>query len=70
MASIIPSKNVFGADNQQERLKIAYWIVGFTDGEGCFKTVILRILRDYTPNSLFKKERRYSPNYIAICRIT
>jgi hypothetical protein len=24
------------ADNQQERLKFSYWIVGFTDGEGCF----------------------------------
>lgn len=23
-------------DNQQERLKNAYWISGFTDGEGCF----------------------------------
>lgn len=23
-------------DNQQERLKFANWIVGFTDGEGCF----------------------------------
>ena len=23
-------------DNQQERLKMGYWISGFTDGEGCF----------------------------------
>jgi hypothetical protein len=30
------SKNVSSADNQQERLKIIGWIVGFTDGEGCF----------------------------------
>lgn len=30
------SKKVSSADNQQERLKIVGWIVGFTDGEGCF----------------------------------
>lgn len=30
------SENLSSADNQQERLKIAYWIVGFTDGEGTF----------------------------------
>jgi len=27
---------MIGADNQQERLDAAFWIVGFTDGEGCF----------------------------------
>ena len=42
MSSIIPSKNVFGADNQQERLKIACWIVGFTDGEGCFSIAVIK----------------------------
>jgi hypothetical protein len=31
-----------GADNQQERLD-ASWIVGFTDGEGCFHISINRI---------------------------
>jgi hypothetical protein len=31
-----------GADNQQERLD-ASWIVGFTDGEGCFHVSINRI---------------------------
>lgn len=31
-----------GADNQQERLG-ASWIVGFTDGEGCFHVSINRI---------------------------
>ena len=31
-----------GADNQQERLD-AYWITGFTDGEGCFHVSINRI---------------------------
>ena len=29
-----------GADNQQERLKIMGWIVGFIDGEGCFSIAI------------------------------
>lgn len=29
------TENVIGADNQQERLN-PWWIVGFTDGEGCF----------------------------------
>ena len=37
----IPSKKVIGADNQQERLKIAYWITGFTDGEGCFSIALI-----------------------------
>ncbi len=30
------SKNVIGADNQQERSSFIGWIVGFVDGEGCF----------------------------------
>ncbi len=30
------------ADNQQERLKIENWIVGFTDGEGCFSVSFIR----------------------------
>jgi len=38
----IPSKKAIGADNQQERLKIAYWIVGFTDGEGCFSVSVIK----------------------------
>ena len=37
----IPSKKVIGADNQQERLRIAYWIAGFTDGEGCFSVALI-----------------------------
>jgi LAGLIDADG endonuclease len=36
------SDNVMGADNQQERLKIVGWIVGFVDGEGCFSVAIQR----------------------------
>ncbi len=37
----IPSNKAIGADNQQERLKIAYWITGFTDGEGCFSIAVI-----------------------------
>lgn len=36
------SKNVSGADNQQERLKLEGWISGFVDGEGCFTISIIR----------------------------
>ena len=36
------SKNALNADNQQERLKIENWIVGFTDGEGCFSVSIIK----------------------------
>ena len=34
--------NVFGADNQQERLETIGWVVGFTDGEGCFSISFVR----------------------------
>ena len=30
------SKKVFYAENQQERLMMIGWVVGFVDGEGCF----------------------------------
>ncbi|PIR91275.1 endonuclease [bacterium (Candidatus Gribaldobacteria) CG10_big_fil_rev_8_21_14_0_10_41_12] len=30
------SEKASGADNQQERFNFANWLVGFTDGEGCF----------------------------------
>ena len=33
-------KNV--PDNQQERLKMIGWIVGYTDGEGCFSVSLFR----------------------------
>lgn len=36
MVNMNHSDNLSSAGNQQERLKIAYWIVGFTDGEGTF----------------------------------
>ena len=30
------------AENQQERLKFEHWLVGFTDGEGCFSVSIIK----------------------------
>ncbi len=33
-------ENLSGADNQQERLVLEGWIVGFVDGEGCFSCPI------------------------------
>ncbi len=38
----IASDKAIGADNQQERLRMASWIVGFTDGEGCFTVSVIR----------------------------
>jgi hypothetical protein len=46
----MPSKNVssvfqnkFGKpDNQQERLKMVGWIIGYVDGEGCFSVSLFR----------------------------
>ncbi len=42
MKRAITSDNVSGADNQQERLAYGQWIVGFTDGEGCFTISIIK----------------------------
>jgi hypothetical protein len=42
MYSYLSSNNVSSADNQQERLKLANWIVGFFDGEGCFSVSIFK----------------------------
>jgi hypothetical protein len=39
---VYASDNVSGADNQQERLRVAGWITGFVDGEGCFAVPIHR----------------------------
>jgi hypothetical protein len=36
------SENPSGADDQQERLDIAQWVVGFVDGEGCFSISVVR----------------------------
>ena len=38
----MPSKKAASADNQQERLKLSGWIVGFVDGEGCFSVSIFK----------------------------
>ena len=38
----MPSKNVSSADNQQERLRLSGWIVGFVDGEGCFSISVFK----------------------------
>ena len=36
------SKNASSADYQQERPGIENWIVGFTDGEGCFSVSLIK----------------------------
>lgn len=36
------SDKATSADNQQERLLLANWIVGFVDGEGCFSVSIFK----------------------------
>ena len=47
----MPSNKVSGADNQQERLRMAYWIAGFTDGEGCFAISVIN-----NPTTRFGKQ--------------
>ncbi len=47
----MPSEKATGADNQQERLKTAYWIAGFTDGEGCFAISVIN-----NPTTRFGKQ--------------
>jgi len=47
----MPSKKATSADNQQERLKTAYWIAGFTDGEGCFAISVIN-----NPTTRFGKQ--------------
>ena len=42
MIPYLPSENASSADNQQERLKFANWIVGFVDGEGCFSVSVFK----------------------------
>lgn len=42
MDTSISSKKELGAENWQERLKIAWWIVGFVDGEGTFSISIFK----------------------------
>ena len=50
---IMPSKNTFSAGNQQERLDIAYWISGFTDGEGCFSVSVIKNKTTRTGKQIF-----------------
>jgi hypothetical protein len=45
------SKKATGADNQQERLAMAQWISGFTDGEGCFTISVIK-----NPTTRFGKQ--------------
>ena len=51
MGRIHQSKNVLGTDNQQERLRMGYWISGFTDGEGCFAVSVIK-----NPTTRFGKQ--------------
>ena len=36
------SDNPGGAENQQERLRLEGWVIGFVDGEGCFSIGLVR----------------------------
>ena len=38
----MPSKKVASAENQQERLKMVGWVIGYIDGEGCFSVSLFR----------------------------
>jgi len=57
MVKIKPSDNALGAVNQQERLDIASWIVGFVDGEGCFTISIIN-------NSTTKFGKQIFPEFV------
>ena len=46
-----------GADNQQERLKMSGWIVGFVDGEGCFSVSIFK-------NSTTRSKFQVMPEFV------
>lgn len=39
---LMSTNKASGADDQQERLKLSGWIVGFVDGEGCFSASIFK----------------------------
>src|SRR5919106_1062598 len=51
--------NPSGADNQQERLRVASWIVGFVDGEGCFSCPIQR-------NNTMKRGWQLQPRFAVV----
>ena len=42
MGNSISSKKELGAENRQERLEMAWWIVGFVDGEGTFSVSVFK----------------------------
>ena len=42
MYPYLPSDKATSADNQQERLRMTNWIVGFVDGEGCFSVSVFK----------------------------
>ena len=44
-------------NNQQERLKMGYWISGFVDGEGCFTV-------SFVKNSTTKFGRQIFPEFV------
>ena len=48
---------MFGADGQQERLKMACWISGFTDGEGSFVISVIK-------NSTTRFGRQIFPEFV------
>ena len=54
---VIPRKKVSGADDQQERLGMSYWIAGFTDGEGCFSVAVIK-------NSTTKLGKQIFPEFV------
>jgi len=39
---MLPGDKAVSADNQQERLALSNWIVGFVDGEGCFSVSVFK----------------------------
>lgn len=49
--------NASSADNQQERLKMVGWIVGFVDGEGCFSVSVFK-------NSTTKSKFQVMPEFV------
>jgi hypothetical protein len=64
------SKNVSSAENQQERLKITGWIVGFVGGEGAFTVSINKSSTSSTGWQVFQKTTKvfriltdYTPNF-------
>jgi hypothetical protein len=49
--------NTFHMNNQQERLKMGWWIAGFVDGEGCFSV-------SFNSNSTSKSGKQIFPEFV------